>query len=89
MGKINWGGLIRVLAPRIVGSAVALGTGWIATKTNGAVTLNPEQVSAMLVAYGLGHIGTAAVINPASAATPTLADAGKEAQKELTVTPEK
>lgn len=89
--SMNWGGLLRVIAPRLIGVAASAAAGFIYDKTKGAVALNPDQITVlgvtMLGAYAAGHTATAAAINPAAAATPTLAEAGKEAQKELTPTP--
>lgn len=89
--SMNWGGLLRVIAPRLIGVVASAGAGWIYTHSKGTVSLDPDQLTilgtTMLASYAAGHTATAAAINPAAAATPTLAEAGKEAQKEISSTP--
>lgn len=87
---MNWAGLLRVVAPRLIGVVASAGAGWIYTHSKGTVSLDPQQLTVlgttMLASYAAAHTATAAVVNPAAAATPVLAEAGKEAQKELAPT---
>jgi hypothetical protein len=88
---MNWAGLIRVLAPRLLGGVASAAAGWVFTKSHGAVQLDPTQMvelgTTMILTYGLSHTAVAAKINPAAAATPTLAEVGKVEQKEIVSTP--
>ena len=84
---MNWAGLFRVIAPRLIGVVASAGAGWVYTHSKGTVTLDPAQLTilgtTMLGTYAAAHTATAAAVNPAAAATPNLAEQGKEEQKDL------
>lgn len=86
--NFNWGGLVRVLAPRVLGGVASAAAGLVFTKTHGAVTLDPtamvELGTTMLLTYGATHTAAAAKINPVGAASPVVAQQGVEVKKELT-----
>lgn len=84
---MNWTGLLRVLAPRLLGGVASAAAGWIFVHSHGAVTLDPTQMvelgTTMILTYGAGHTAAAAKINPAQAATPDLAEQGKVIDTEI------
>lgn len=84
---MNWGGLLRVIAPRLLGVVASGAAGWVFAHSHGAVTLDPTQMvelgTTMLGAYAAAHTGTAAVVNPTAAASPIVAQEGVEVKKEL------
>jgi uncharacterized membrane protein len=85
--SFNWGGLVRVLAPRIIGAAASGLAGLVFTKTHGAVSLDPTQLTelgtTMILTYGVTHTAASAKINPVGAASPVVAQEGVEVKKTL------
>lgn len=85
--EMNWGGLLRAFAPRILGGVASAAAGWIFVHTKGAVTLDPTQLvelgTTMITAYGVTHTATAAKVNPTAAASPIVAQEGVEVKKQL------
>lgn len=85
---MNWAGLLRVVAPRLIGVVASGAAGWVFVHSKGTVTLDPTQLTelgtTMLATYAAGHTATAAVLNPAAAASPVLAQEGVEQKKDLT-----
>lgn len=84
---MNWGGLLRVVAPRLLGGVASAAAGWVFVHSKGAVTLDPTQMvelgTTMILTYGGIHTAAAAKVNPTAAASPIVASEGVEVKKEL------
>jgi hypothetical protein len=86
--NFNWGGLVRVLAPRLLGGLASAAAGAVFAKTHGAVTLDPtamvELGTTMILTYGVAHTAAGAHINPVGAASPIVAQEGVTVKNDLT-----
>jgi hypothetical protein len=86
--NFNWGGLFRVIAPRVIGAAASGLAGYVFTKTKGAVSLDPTQLTelgtTMILTYGMAHQAASASINPVGAASPIVASEGVNVKTTLT-----
>lgn len=74
---------LKVAGPRILGSIFAGTATWIAAKTQGSVTIDPEvaaaTVTSILLSYAAAHRMTSSVVNPGDSAKGRVADAMKDA----------
>lgn len=80
----NWlGAVIRVWAPRVLGSLLGGVATYIGVKTSGAVQVDPaaaaEVITGILISYSAGHKAVSSIINPGDAAKGRVASAEKAA----------
>lgn len=93
--KVNWGGLLRVVGPKLVGLAAGALSGWIYTKTAGAITLDPagmEKLVGLIVTMSGSATAVTkiheAYVNPVGAPSPIVAQAGVAVKEEATTNAE-
>lgn len=89
--KVNWKGLLRVAGPKLVGLVAGAFSGWVYTKTAGAISLDPENTEkliGLIVTMSGGATGAAKVteafVNPLGAPSPVVAQEGIEVKKDVT-----
>lgn len=89
--KINWKGLLRVAGPKVIGLVTGAVSGWIYTKTAGAVSLDPANTEKLIgLIVTMSGAATAAsktseaFVNPLGAPSPIVAQEGVVVKAQVT-----
>lgn len=86
---MNWGAILRVFVPKLIGAGAGLASGYIYAHTKGAIQLDPEQIANLAVIM----MGSATVtgklaewkLNPSGSAAPALVTEGIAKNEEIKI----